>query len=368
VKLKILDRYMIGELLVPFLAGTATFTLLFMSMDTLFRVANMLVKGQSLWQAADYLLSTLPSVLVLTFPMAVLLACLMAFGGLSSNSELVALKAGGIGFFRVALPGMVLALLISIGSYVLNEKVVPEATYRAHNIFIEDVSNQNPALRENISLRDVLSNGTERRIFARKLDPQSGIMYDVTIQSFENGMRTEEVYAQRVVWQNDHWLMYNVNSYQYNAQQSVENWSRSASALLSVTQSPMDIARRERMPEEMSRGELRERIADIDSSRDGLHDKTYNQYVLIYNEKLAIPFTCFVFAMLGMPLGVRPQRTSAGMGLGISLVFILFYYLLMTLSHALGENSVLPASFAAWLPNTVFGGLGVGLVAKASRT
>lgn len=366
--MKILDRYIVLELLGPFLMGTATFTLLFMSMDTLFRVARMVVEGAHFREAFEFLFFSLPYILVLTFPMAVLLASLMAFGRLSSDSELTALKAGGISFIRIAIPGIILSLVISCGAYFLNEKIVPLTMYKANNLMFKDAEKeQGEGIKDNISLRETLADGAERKIFARKLDTNQGVMSGVTIQNFQDGVRTEEIYAVRVVWQEDHWIMYDVNTYAYNAQQDVTTSSSSASAVLTLAKNPLQLALRDKLPEEMSRVQLKEQIQKMELSRQP-KDTSYNRYVLMYHEKLAIPFTCFVFGMLGMPLGVRPQRTSPSVGLGISLIFILFYYVLMTVAHALGENSVLPAGFAAWLPNVVFGILGIRLVVRASRS
>ncbi|MHB2019984.1 MAG: LptF/LptG family permease [Candidatus Xenobia bacterium] len=363
--MKILDRYIIAELLGPLLTGAATFTLLFMSMDTLFRVAHMLVEGIAIGQAMSYLLDSIPSILVLTLPMAVLLACLLAFGRLSSDSELTAIKAGGVGFTRIALPGIMLALVVSLCSYVLNEKVVPDALYKAHNFMIKEYS-QN--LKQNITF-NTMTNGSESRVFARKLDQNLGIMYDMTMQDYSGNTRTQEVYAKRVVWETGRWIMYDVYTYNYDKNQQIAMEGYSKSALLSITDTPHEIAARERLPEEMSREGLENKIKALEASDPkAREDVSYNRYVLLYHEKLTIPFTCLVFGLLGMPLGVRPQRTSPSVGLGISLIFILFYYVLMTVSHTLGENSVLPAGVAAWIPNLVFGALGVHLVVRAGRS
>jgi lipopolysaccharide export system permease protein len=82
---------------------------------------------------------------------------------------------------------------------------------------------------------------------------------------------------------------------------------------------------------------------------------------------MALPFTCFIFGLFGIPLGLRPHRTSTSIGLGLSLVFIFIYYILMTLGIALGENGVLRPWVAAWLPNMTFASVGIYLLVKAGR-
>ncbi len=89
-------------------------------------------------------------------------------------------------------------------------------------------------------------------------------------------------------------------------------------------------------------------------------------YVLLY-QKSAIPFACLVFGAFAIPLGVRPHRSSRSIGLGLSLLFILIYYVLMTVGSVLGEAGRLNPMFAAWLPNVVFGTAGLFLLVDASR-
>ena len=143
-----------------------------------------------------------------------------------------------------------------------------------------------------------------------------------------------------------------------------------------MDESPKDLSKRERKHSEMSRKALKKKIAlmkevtktAVDKEIVAEYTKLYHKLDVILNQRVALPFSCLVFGLFGIPLGLRPQRTNTSIGLGLSLVFILFYYVLMTLGRALGISGAVSPFLAAWLPNIIFGIIGVILFVRARRT
>jgi lipopolysaccharide export system permease protein len=366
--MRILDRYVVTETLGPFLFGSATFMLLFISADALFRVARLMVEEQaSFFQAMEYLFLNLPNIVVLTFPMAVLLACLLAFGRLSGDSEIVAMKAGGISFYRIAAPGLVLAFLIFIFALLINELIVPEANYRARNMLVRQLTKEQSTIRENIVNREITSDGIERIIYSRRLDITNGTMYNVVMQDYVRDKRVREVYSDQARWERNTWFLQNPRTLEFDEYGEVVMSSISSSAVMPLDKEPSKLGERERLMEEMNRGQLRERIAILARAYSATSFRELNKLTINYNQRVALPFTCFVFGLFGIPLGVRPHRTSTSIGLGLSLIFIFIYYVLMTLGVALGENGVLRPTIAAWLPNITFAGVGSWLLYRTGR-
>jgi lipopolysaccharide export system permease protein len=119
----------------------------------------------------------------------------------------------------------------------------------------------------------------------------------------------------------------------------------------------------------MSRHELAEKLANLPPLLDGDEEgqRKRNRYLVMYYQKVSLPWTSLVFGAFAIPLGVRPHRSSTSMGVGLSVLFILIYYVLMTVGMIFGETGTLDAGVAAWLPNFVFGGLGLALLLDASR-
>src|SRR5437763_4622109 len=125
--MKILDRYIARELIGPFLFGVATFTLIFISGQYLFKLTTMVARGASLVDVTELLALRMVPLAIVTFPMATLLATLLSFGRLSRDMEVVAMMAGGISFVRIAMPAFIMGLLVSVAGLLANELLVPPA-------------------------------------------------------------------------------------------------------------------------------------------------------------------------------------------------------------------------------------------------
>jgi lipopolysaccharide export system permease protein len=119
---------------------------------------------------------------------------------------------------------------------------------------------------------------------------------------------------------------------------------------------------RHKDPNEVGLAELRARIANKRS--DGL--PAFAEEVEL-QRRFSIPFACLAFAVIAVPLGMRPSSAVRSRGFGISLALIFVYYLLLTLGESLGERGVLPAVVALWVPNVLLGALAVVLFARAAQ-
>lgn len=138
-QLKILDRYIISEVL-SFVALTASALTIMLILRTLFELTDMLINEKvALPYIIKLLFYRLPAFLVLTFPMSLLASSELAIGRLSTDSEITAMRAGGISLRRMAIPFVIAALVVSILSFVINDYVVPKANYHSHNIIHEIV-------------------------------------------------------------------------------------------------------------------------------------------------------------------------------------------------------------------------------------
>lgn len=372
--MKILDRYIVTEMLGTFLFGVCTFTLLFFSAETLMGVARMVVESEAgISVVVEYLYNRLPYVLVLTFPMSILLAALMAFGRLSGDSELVALKAGGIGFFRIFLPGFMFCVVAAGISLWMNDYWVPPTMKRSYDILI-DRQRGDEFDRALITSPKVLANGQEQMIYAHSLNVKEKSMKGVFIHFFWESMRVREIYANSARWNGEVWEMDSPHIVEYDNYGRVtreltaaRGWSPMAPG--ESPPDPQALSRREFRPEEMSRKELSAKLAQLPPVREGEDDvrRKRNRYMVMFHQKLALPLTCVVFGAFGIPLGIRPHRTSTSIGLGLSLLFILLYYVLMTVGMVLGETGTLSPWAAAWTPNLLFGVVALYLVWEASR-
>jgi lipopolysaccharide export system permease protein len=380
--LKIIDKYIITEMLGPFIFGVATFTILFFAGGQMTIVTRLIAEGNStVMEALSYAFNTLPAIFVLTFPMAVLLSALLAFGRLSGESELIAMRAGGIGFIRTAAPAILLSLVISVGVFFLNNYVAPDATYHSRNVFIDHFMRTDDNIVENMIIRETLDDGTETVIFFKKLFPDENRMENVTIQYFNDNRRTREVFADEAYYKNEisKWYLREAHISTFEDGPASQFMSVSSEVFMPLGKSPQQLSsERERRHEEMDLATLRENIDRMERDLERLVasgetedvqklKRRINLFNVSYHEKIAIPFACLVFALFAIPLAIRPHRTSRAFGLGLSIVFIFVYYVLISAGHTLGENGQIPPFLGAWFANILFAVSGVFLLWKKAR-
>lgn len=362
--MRILDKYIIKELLGPFIFGICAFSSVFIGTSTLFRIAQYITKyGASLFTVTKLFIYSLPSIIVLTFPMSMLLASLLTFGRLSGSSEITAMKSGGISFYRLAAPVFAVAFFVSIFAVAFNEFVVPQSN-AAYNYIVryEIEKNTAPKSQEHIVIKDVKDGELERLTYARKYDESTATMNAVTIEEFDNGNLVRVENAEKAVWQTNRWIMYNGIIHDLSAEGHLERTLRFEQQIMPVDKNPTAISREQKKPEEMTIKELKQQIAIF--KREYVKSSLYE--VELY-QRLSIPMASFVFALIGTPLGLQPHRSSSSIGLGISIIIIFIYYTIMTITTALGQGGALPAVLAAWIPDMIGIIAGFFLIRKASQ-
>ena len=114
--------------------------------------------------------------------------------------------------------------------------------------------------------------------------------------------------------------------------------------------------------EEMTRSELREQIKIL---QEQYVDTKKLEAELA--QRYTVPMASLIFAMVGVPLGMQPNRRSSSAGFALSVIIIFLYYAGMVMATALGRGGALPPMLAVWLPNIISGAIGLYLVRKAAR-
>ncbi len=371
--LSIMDRYVVTEMVVPFAFGVTVFTALIMAIGSLFELVRFMVEnGMPLSTAAQIFVLRMPGLVVLTFPMATLLATLQAFGRLSGDFEIIALRSVGVSIVRLIAPILVVGVLITGGTLVLNEIVVPSSNRSAAITLARALNNQEPSFRkenffypqyEQVKGEDgQVASRVTRIIYAQSY--AGGVMDKVTVVDFSEKGLSQIVAADRATWdpQKQVWKFERGTSYFVAADGSYRNILRFNQQNVYIANALLDFANETRKPEEMDARELNRFIQltkDSHQPVDGLLVRLY--------QKFAIPFACVPFALVGALLGIRPQRTSNALGLGLSVLIIFAYYVMMSVCQALGQTGNIPPILAAWIPNLVTLGAGGFLLWRASK-
>lgn len=352
--IKIIDRYIFRELIEPFLFGLGAFTAILSSSMILFDLVRAVVlNGMPIMVALQIFIYRLPAIVVYIFPMATLLASLLAFSRLSGESEIIAFRASGLSLYRLMVPVLFLGLLVSLLNLSFSEIVVPEANQAAKNLLVETGAKHQPKLQKNVFVPE-MERGTLRRIFyADTL--KDNIMQNVIVQEFNNGQLSQIITARAAQWQpdKDAWLFQTGIIYLLADTGEYKHLIKFKEQSLAFKYRPEDFFSGDKNPEEMT---IRELSGFINLKKK--MGVAVTDFLIQLNMKLAIPFASLVFALLGAPLGISPRRASSSIGLGLSIIVIFLYYILTFLSLAIGELNIISPALAAWLPNLITAGVG----------
>ncbi len=361
----ILDRFILKELGSSFLFGVLTFTTILVAGDLLFKVAELLIeKGISMVTVFKLFVYKLPSVVVLTLPMSCLLSTLLSFGRLSSNSEIIALKASGVSFQRIAWPVLWGAALVAFLALIMNETVVPLANRAADNVLRYDVIKQKPSLlKERIFLKEERGGTLNRVIYIGSLRARSGSMKNIIVQEFDSNRLKRITTAEDGQWSDGVWSLSEGKVFGVDKEGKVSFLFGFKSQRLPLDLTPSQVAGSSQDPDAMSLMQLREHMDLMKAQGANLVPLWVS-----FHLHLAVPWASVVLALIGAALGVRPQRRGGmGMGFGLSVLIVFAYYVVMSMCRALGESGRIVPFLAAWLPNAIFLSFAGLLTAKANR-
>jgi len=365
LRIKKIHQYIFKEVFGPFVFGVLAFSAI-ISGGALIPglVGDASQYGLSLDKVMALFFLRIPEIITYIFPMSVLLATLLAFGRMSGDSEITAFRSGGISLYKLMLAPLFIGLLVSFFTIYVNEVIVPEAGFIEENLILQlkDISKNKPDIKENVNIPQYKDGYLNRLIYAKSME--EGVMQEVSIAEYDKGRLERIIFSNTAVWQDGGgWIFRDGIVHQF------ANQGRKSVLLiefeeerLNIAITPRDVSGRSKDTEQMNFNELLEYINK--QKRFG-NDVSEEQVRL--HQKLAIPFASLIFVFFGIPLGLRPQRSSSSVGMGISIIVIFFYYILLSLGMWMGLQQLLSPFLAAWLPNLAIGAYGFYLMVKKAN-
>ena len=357
----LLARYVLKELLPPFVFALFLFLSVFVGGNILTGLTQLITEtGMSLGEAFRFFWLSVPRFVTYSFPMALLAAALWAYGRLSGEQELTAMRVGGYSLRRAALPALCLATGVSVFAIAFNELVVPPANRAARALRLE-VQGMPGQVQEHVLLTQVDGAQLEWLIYLYQFYPAEARFAGL----FSINPREQIIVrADQGRWRGNDWLLQSGE---------VERVARgtAVATVLPFTQltaraaglgldSPANIARRSLKPREMSWSELRAYLRQMPQRNPRLGFLRWELH-----NKLAIPFASLVFALVAIPLGMRPGRGGSWLKAGFAVPIIVAYYVLWTLLGVAAERALLPPVAAAWTPNVLIALVGVVMLLRS---
>lgn len=354
----ILDRYLLREWTRIVLVTALGFPLIVIAFGLTDNLDEHLAREIAPRAIALGYAFSLPENIYMTLPAAVLFATVFSLGAFSRHSELTAAKASGRSVRRTIAPVLAAAAIVSVVALALGEWA-PEATRRQLEYLGER------EVRSTTSRFGFVYRADGGWVYAvRVLDVRDQIMRDVVLEREGPGVEYPTLVVQSPSAAYDSAAgVWSLRNARLGVLPTVEDglwFTFDSLRTRNLVETPEDLLVEPKEPREMRYEELGAYIDDIERSGGDGRKLRVRQAL-----KIAIPFTCVVIAVFGAPLALASPRTSGAIGVGISLATTVVFLLLVQLSEAIGAGGLVPPTVAAWLPNVMFGMIGVVLLARA---
>jgi len=364
--MKIIDRYVIRQLLMPFGLGLLVFTFLIM-LRPLQEYAEDLVAKNIAPPIIGWLMVLLvPQALALTIPMSLLVGLLVGFGRLSADREFVAMQACGISLKRLLIPVGLVSMLSLVATAYIWFYGYPNANANFLDLMVQVLAERAEGnVRPHVFYREI----PNLMLYVRDVPP-SGDGWDGVFMSDTRPGQPEAVYMARhgriAINRTKRTVDIVLEDTIRRTLDATGNYDVANIAQMTVSVDPASVipvrsGATKGLPE-MTVPELK--AAAAAREQQGL--SSHNEWVAIH-QKFAIPFACVVFGVIGLALGATHRRDGALGSFVLGLIVVFAYYIPLYLGPQLVKGDIIPPWLAAWLPNIVLGGLAAALFVWRER-
>jgi len=349
-EIKLLDRFILSQVIEVFIMGVCIFTSIIFASDTFITLIKQIsMFGIPFSVAFRIVILNLPSIIVMTIPLGVLLATVMTLNKLSLSSEITVLRSCGIGLNRIAKPIFIFAIAMSVCCFVVNESIVPVMSKQAKDLALWSFSQKNiPEGKENFVFKELNDKSGLKRLFYVG-SCKHHILNNVTVLDSSKDNTIQILQAVEGKTDATGWDFYKGAIYTVTNDGKVLNTSLFDKFNIHFA---VDLSKElnKNVAREMNFSELVKYIATQDLKND---KKTKNSLYIELWDKIALPLTTVALVLIGVPLSITPPRVRYNRGFLFSILIIFTYYLIRALSISFGKSDVLPPFLAAWMPNIV---------------
>jgi lipopolysaccharide export system permease protein len=363
----IVYRYILKEMIGPFLLSLSLLLFIFL-MTTMLQLTDLVVNYRVDLSIVGWLiLYSVPSFLGFIIPMSSMLGILVTFLKMSSDNEIIALKAAGIGLYQLLPPVFVFCIVTFLSAAFMMIFALPWGKTSTNQIVLDLKTYSYSALLRERAFNESFKGMV---IYVNKIDLKSNALIDVFIEDRNNQGLVVTVTAPKGQLMdsasNDtfHLRLYDgfINQVQLKDKSSQGIRFETYDVRLDLSRARNAVGERIKDQSEMTYSELRNFIHGADKK-----DKRYFLILLEYYKKLSLPFACIALGILAVPLGIQSKSAKRSFGVGLGLIFFLIYYLMLSAGLVFGEAGVYPPIIGMWAPNLILGGFGIFLLIQAAN-
>lgn len=374
--MKILDRYIIGECWLPFSSGCGIVTGVWLGADQVREVFKLLSQTNIDFSIAfSIILLNIPKILLITIPVGVLWATFLVFNRLSSDSEIIAMRAAGISFVRITWPAVLFGLIMTAISFFISEVVVTWTEPTAKRIEFAAAyglpfspSMDDFTYFERSGGKRIGQGGLKRLFHVKNCDPVNNSLKQVTILDFSKEGIEQLYFAKVGRWniEKGGWELFNGISYYVSPEDPAGkgHTSRFERILIPAGKSTDDLIKKLNEVKSQTLFELYQMLSNQDKLN--IQTENFNKLKMLFHQRIAYPFSSVAIALAGAPLGVLGRRSRTNWGYIQVGILIFMYYALQSAMNSMGDSGKMNALLAAWIPNLVLGSIGLGILWRRS--
>lgn len=357
--MKILDKYLLKEMLVPFLAGMLIILVLWVGNIVFLQVSVLRGRTELLPIFLQFVMLKSMAYVTVSLAAGSIFGCALAISRLTRDSEITVLRMAGGSVRRILAPFILMGLLTSVAAFVIQEKAVPWAEKRSEKLIYKLYYAQSLPMIQ----ADVFFNWQQYYFYIQRVERKGRIaeMKNVTVWELPSGMGYPTITtAKSAVWRNQIVYMRDGVMHKIGKDGFTEYEARFQNFSLNLRRQIEQMFESEKTPEQMSTAELGKQIDMM--SKSGLPIANMR---IDYNFKFSVPLTCVILVLCTGPLSMRFGRNSHFAGALIGIVVAFFCWNVMLFAKLFGQAGWLPPALAGWSQVIIFAIVGVFLVWKA---
>jgi lipopolysaccharide export system permease protein len=364
-----LDRYLLRELLVPLGYCLGGFLIFYVAFDLMFSINRFQDYHMLFRDILEYEAVMLPELLVdQVLPVSLLLALLYTLTNLSRYNELTAIRASGVGLWRLSMPYIMVGAVFGLGVLLIGEFWLPSASDKAK--YIQERRMPQANQKNWVSKLEFYNESAHRDWNIGRFNKITSEMQHLKVEWALGYGSKETLVAKYAIYSEGQWNFYNAEVWIQHSNQPAMNTSSNALVREAFSETPgwinSEIKINTLNPTDAAKGQgaqlsIREIVNYL-----RMHPVTEKRAMLLtqLNGRFAAPFTCLAVVLIALPFGARAGRHNVFVGVASSIFICFAYFIMQRISFGLGVGGYLPAFVAAWLPNAVCGAAGLLLLAQ----
>jgi len=369
--MRLLDRYLFRELFTPMAYCLGGFLIFWISYDLFTELDDLQKQKLHLLDVIGYSIAKTPEFLVTILPVALLLALLYTLTNHARHNEITAMRAAGVSLWRICAPYFAVGLAASGALFALNECLAPRSAAWADRIYHRHVRNPDDAGTPKEQRAKYFNARARRMWYYTEFHAKAAEMTGPNVGWFLPDGSWREVTADRASYANGVWTFFsNVTVREkQSGQTEVPVLVTNELAMTQFQETPTDIERDIRFSkyEGFNPRKLNIPLAELSGylhAHPELTPDKASRWRTMFDGRLAAPWTCLVVVLIAIPFGAASGRRNLFFGVAGSIFICFGFFVVQQFSLAFGSGGYLPPWLAAWLPNLIFAGTGLALMAR----